>query len=132
MSDMEAPDRRVLRRFGLTMAGAVVLIFGLLPAVFSPGMSAWPWLTGVVLIIWALSAPSSLRPLYLRWMWLAVRLGWFGNTVVLSLVYFLMFLPLGLLMRAFGRDSMRRNWDPSAESYRVPSANAVQRMERPF
>ena len=133
MLDSTKPGPANLRRFGLTLATMVAVVFGLLlPWVFSLNAQAWPWLASVVLIAWSLLAPASLGPFYSRWMWLTEGVGRVVNGVVLGLVFFLLFLPLGLLMRVLGRDAMRRKWDESAKSYRVASLASTQRMDRPF
>jgi len=41
--------------------------------------------------------------------------------------------PFSLVMRVFGRDRMKRGFDPKCESYRVQSApRPPQGMEKPF
>jgi hypothetical protein len=64
-----------------------------------------------------------LRPVFLVWMKIAFALGWFNTRLLLSLVYFLLFTPIGLVQRLFGRDAlgMRR---PTAPSLWTPKAQA--------
>ena len=52
-------------------------------------------------------------------MTIGYMLGWVNTRIILGLIYYLVFAPLGLSMRLFGKDSMRRRFEPSAESYRV-------------
>ena len=55
--------------------------------------------------------------------------------VVLALVYYLVFVPIGLLMRLFGYDPMKRGFDPEAATYwtaRDPKASEPKRYFRQF
>ena len=57
------------------------------------------------------------RVLYIGWMGLGLTIGLFTQPVVMAIVYTLVFVPLGLLFRAMGRDAMRRKLKPNAVSY---------------
>jgi hypothetical protein len=56
-----------------------------------------------------------LKPAHTVWMGLALVLGFVMTRVILTLMYYLVFTPVGLLMRALGRDPMQRKL--GAESY---------------
>ena len=60
-------------------------------------------------------------------------LGWINTRIILSLVFFAVFLPYGVVLRLLGKDPMARRLDENIDSYRVHS-NAASRdkMERPF
>jgi hypothetical protein len=80
----------------------------------------------------ALILPAALGPVYKVWMKFAEALGWVNTRIILSVVFYVIFVPLGIIMRMFN-DPMRRKFDAAAESYRIPS-NAVkhENMEKPF
>jgi len=136
-------DAAGLRQFGLTTGGLVIGIFGLgLPLLFrglealtaySTGQLA-AWAIGVLLILWSLLAPASLRGPYRGWMRIAMIIGSVVSRIVLGFVFYLVVLPTGLLMRAFGNDPMKRKRDPQADSYRVVRTKKIRPsdMERPF
>ena len=49
------------------------------------------------------------------------------------LMFYGMFMPIGLVMRLFGKDGMARKLDEAAESYRVESAKPpAKNLEKPF
>jgi hypothetical protein len=53
--------------------------------------------------------------------------------IIMGIVFYVMFAPLGLLMRLFGKDAMARKLDKSAETYRVPSDRPpAKNLEKPF
>jgi len=52
---------------------------------------------------------------------------------LLSIVFYLIFLPIGLIMRLFGKDPMKRKFDKSTKTYRVKSKQpSVDHLEKPF
>ena len=122
-----------LRKFALVTGGMLVLFFDLLiPWIWGVGMPKWPVIVAAILIGMALVVPAALRPVYKIWMLFAEALGWVNTRIILSAIFFLVFFPLGLIMRMFN-DPMRRKFDQAADSYRVPSnPTKPENMERPF
>jgi len=92
---------------------------------FSPLLSGetlpriWAVGVAVILIGPALVRPRILAPLYRIWMQLAHALGWINTRIILTLVFFGLVTPLGLLGRK-RTDSLRLLFDSLADSYRVP------------
>ena len=127
-------DRKQLREFGLVFAAGLVIMFGLLlPWLAGRPWPLWPWITAAVFVTLALAFPQVLRPLNALWLKIGHVLGWVNTRIILGVVYFVVFLPVGLMLRVLHKDPMRRNIDASAASYRVPSKSApIQQMERPF
>ena len=128
-------SKKSLREFGLVTAGMIALVFGLLlPWIWNAEpWPQWPWLLAALLGSISLTFPLILRPFYHWWMKLAHILGWINTRILLSLVFFLILLPVALILRLLGKDPMRRKLDPAQESYRVESKTPpVNHMERPF
>lgn len=122
-----------LRGFGLlTSALLILFFFVLIPWIWELSQPLWPWIIGAILSAIAVIAPIVLRPVHRIWMRLAEALGWVNTRIILVLIFFLIFLPFGLLMRLFN-DPMRRKRDPGAASYRVTSHTPkTENMEKPF
>ncbi len=122
-----------LRKFGLVTGGMLILFFDLLiPWIWSIAMPVWPLIVAGVLASMALVYPLSLGPVYKVWMLFAEALGWVNTRIILSLIFFLLFFPFGMVMRMFN-DPMRRKMEKSAQSYRIPSnPTKPENMERPF
>lgn len=53
-----------------------------------------------------LAAPRLLTPAWWPWMVFVRVLGFVNSHLLLALVFFLMFMPIGLVMRLFGRDPL--------------------------
>lgn len=113
------PTTKTLRSFGL-LVGAIFVCIGLWPLLWrAQPLRLWALLPGGVLLSLAVVWPSSLALVYHYWMKLGETLGWINSHIILGVVFYLLFTPIGLFMRLRGRDPMRRTLAPEAESYRV-------------
>lgn len=128
------PDRKELRNFGLITGAMTAGVFGLaLPLLFAYGFPKWPWVLAGVLIAWALAAPATLKPVYLVWMTIGQALGWVNTRIIMTVMFYLIILPVGLLRRLGGKDPMARTMSPGEKSYRVPSRVPDRKhLEKPF
>jgi O-antigen/teichoic acid export membrane protein len=127
-------DRTGLRRFALTTGAIVALLFGLLlPWLIGIGLPLWPWIIAGILVVWGMAAPGTLRPLYRGWMRFGLLASRVTTPLLMGLVFFARFLPMGMALRLAGKDPMRRRREPDAASYREPSEPKQPRaMERPY
>jgi hypothetical protein len=123
-----------LRRFGLLMGVFIAGIFGLLfPWLWNLTFVVWPWVAGSFFVLWALIAPATLAPIFYGWMIVGGVLGWINTRILLALVFYLVFFPLGFFMRLGGWDPLRRGWKEDANSYRIQSKVVdPKQMEKPF
>ena len=126
-------SNKELRKFGLVTGGMLILFFvGLIPWIWNVSIPMWPLYAAGILAAMALVWPASLGPVYAIWMKFAEALGWVNTRIILSVIFFLMFFPIGMVMRLFN-DPMRRRLDETAASYRVESRlPKPENMERPF
>lgn len=131
--DSDSPDSKALRSFGL-IVGGIFGIIGIWPAVVHGlGPRLWAVIAGSILILPAVIWPTVLGPVFRLWMKVGHALGWFNTRVILTLGFFLMITPLGLIMRAFGKDPMNRRFDTASESYRVAkSPRPAAHLRKPF
>jgi len=61
----------------------------------------------VFFLLAALFFDSLLLPLNKLWMRLGLLLGMIVSPLVMSIIFFTLFVPIGLIMRLFGRDELR-------------------------
>lgn len=128
-------SKKDLRNFGLIMAGMFILIFGLLiPWIWSAASyPRWPWIVAAVFAVLGLATPAVLSPVYRIWMKIGHVLGWINTRIILGVVFYGMFMPMGFVMRLLGKDPMARKFDKNAKTYRVASKPpAADHLEKPF
>ena len=85
---------------------------------------------GAALIVLGLTVPVLLKPVYRVWMALAVVLGFVMTRVILTVVYYLIMTPIGLIMRLLGKDPLHRRLDPGASSYWIEKTYPDESKER--
>lgn len=131
---MNCKDIDELRKFGLLVGGITAGALGMLIPIFMRGdINLWFWGVGGCIIVTALGRPAALRPFYSVWMRAGHLLGWINTRIILGVFFFCILLPAGLLMRAMGKDPMKKKFDPDAETYRIPAGiPARDHFERPF
>jgi Saxitoxin biosynthesis operon protein SxtJ len=129
----EQPANAELRNFGLLLGALLAAIFGLLPWLRHRSIEHWPWIVAAALWLAALTWPRSLAWPRRGWMRLGHMMGWLNTRVILTLVFAFAVTPLAFILWVFGRDRMKRGFDPKCESYRVPSQpHPSSSMEKPF
>ena len=105
-----------LRKFGL-LVGGVFIGLGLL---FLWRDKTWYWIllaVGTPLVLLGAIFPRSLKYVYIVWMGLAFCLGLVVSTILLTLFFYLVFTPMGLLARLAGKDFLSRKLEPARDSY---------------
>ncbi len=71
----------------------------------------------VVLFSWGTISPSTLRPVYVGWMYFTRVFAFLLTTLVLGLVFYIGVTGVGLLMRLLGKNPLDRKLDRSAATY---------------
>lgn len=118
------PTDRQLRRFGLLLT-AFLMALAVWEGWTRSGLAA-----GVLSVLGtmagglALGRPGWLRPIFVGWMVAAFPVGWLVSRLMIALIFYGVFTPIGLVMRAFGRDALERRWRPELSSYWSPKARS--------
>ncbi len=90
---------------------------------------------GTALVALALVRAALLAPLNRAWTKLGLVLFHVVNPVVMLLMFAVIIVPAGLVMRLAGHDPMRRRFDPGAVTYwieRRPPGPAPEELRNPF
>ncbi|MDR4496981.1 MAG: SxtJ family membrane protein [Candidatus Scalindua sp.] len=111
-------------------------IFGVLAWRYYPSILSYAFM-GVVTVVLPLVAfaPTLLRPVFKLWMKLAHAVGWFNTQVLLTVVFILIFIPTGLIMKLLRKDPMKRKMyaeDTYWEPYEVEVLKYRNCYERQF
>lgn len=132
--DIGQLNKTKLREFGLIIGAITALLFGLfLPWVLNHSMPLWPWIIAGILWAWAVLFPTILKPIYRVWMKIGHVFGWVNTRIILGIMFYIIFLPAGLVMKLMNKDPMARTIDKTLHSYRVinPAPNN-KHIEKPF
>ena len=93
-----------LRSFGITFSIISLIIASFL--YFSNALELFKIFAyiGLVFIVLGYIIPIALKPLYFVWMIIAIILGWVMTRVILSIVFYLVITPIGIITRILGED----------------------------
>lgn len=109
---------------GVFVAVAAWNVYQARPAVY--------WATGAVgALLWLIGAASTSasRAFHAGWMRLAAALGWINSRILLSLIFFGLLAPTGMIRRLLGRDPLDRR-GPQRDSYWIPRRKKRQSREQ--
>jgi hypothetical protein len=112
-------SRPTLRRFGLTIGFAFLLLGGLLHFRHH-GAGRFLSSLAALLLLLAAVAPGWLRFIYKPWMRFAEIIGAITTGVVLSLLFFLVVTPVGWLQRLFGKRPLEFAFKTGETTYWKP------------
>jgi hypothetical protein len=122
------------RGFGLTLAGVCGLV-GAVRLALGHDHAAW-WLGAAALaLVLGLFRPAALAPLNRVWLRLGLVLYKVVSPIAMGLVFVTTVVPIGLVMRALGKDPLRLRRDSHAASYwiqRDPPGPAPDTMKNQF
>ena len=104
------------RIFGFVFA-CVFAILGAISMLRGGALSLYLFAFSALTLAVALGRPMWLAPLNRLWMRFGELLHRLVSPVVLGVIFFGVIAPFALVMKLFGRDSMRRRHDPEATSY---------------
>lgn len=122
------PGRRTLRLFG-RYTGAFVVLLGawvcwrhtLLGMHFSAEttktLSVSLWSAGAAMFLLGIVQPQWLRWVYIAMNVVAFPIGWVVSHLILFVVFYLFFVPLGIILKLIGRDALHRKPDTDAKTY---------------
>jgi len=102
--DKPAPNER---SFGLSV-GTALLVLGAIALWRHRDTVGTVMVTiGAVLLVFGLIAPRVLRVPNRVWWRFAQTLGWINARIILSVFFFVVLTPVGIVMRAIGRNPLR-------------------------
>jgi hypothetical protein len=127
------PTPRQLRQFGWIWMGFVAFFgavawFKFNNATLARGL----WVAAVVVPVIGWIAPAFMRLVFLGMSYIAWPIGFVVSHVVLAAVYYLVVTPIGLLMRIFGYDAMKKKFDREASTYWVARPHKQADAKRSF
>lgn len=86
------------------------------------------WITAslaAILLSTTLVRPQLLKPLNQLWMGLGLVLVMIVSPIILGILFFLVFAPIGLLMRLFGRDELRLKNSSRDSHWKIRTLNTI-------
>ena len=122
-------DRKELKRFGITIFIALAILGGLL-LWREGGIGFLFWTIGIAFLLVGVTKPELLASTYRGWMRIAMWVGFVMTHLILALMFYCVFTPIGLVMRLMGRDPLHLKAPKGVDSYWVKRPSAQVQKER--
>jgi hypothetical protein len=120
------------RKFGLVLGGALIAVGGILVSRDRRTAGATVLVIGGILTAAALIIPTRLGPVQTIWMGLGRALSKITTPISMSIVFFLVLTPIGLLARAFGHRPLTSRRGRASSWVDRPEGRRRSDLERQF
>jgi hypothetical protein len=114
---------------------AILVLAGVLPMVRHHPPKFWAFPAAILILLVSVAAPRALHPIN----WGLTRLGLLmsrvTNPIVMAVLFYVIFTPVGALIRMMGKDPLNVRFDPKAASYwklRTPPGPPAETIANPF
>lgn len=124
-------ERGSERGFGIVFA-VVFSLIGLYPLLGGGPVRLWAIAIALALLAVAFVMPRLLAEPNKLWFKFGMALGHVVSIVVMTLIYFLTFVPTGLLLRLFGKDLLRDKAPDGASTYWIKRTEPMGSMRNQF
>jgi hypothetical protein len=127
-------SENAVKKTGLTV-GIVLILVSLILWYLGKISSIYFSSIGGLLVIIAVVFPSLLRPFHIVWMALALLMGFVMSRVILTILFYIVLTPVGIIAKIFGKKFMLLGFDKSASTYWEKRENPVKQQidyERQF
>lgn len=118
------PSRNQLILFGAAWLVFFTIWGFVASAKGSPALARGFWVIAGIVPLAGLVIPGFLRLIFVGLSYATYPIGFVASHVVLAIVYYLVFTPIGLIMRSFHYDPLSRRFDTQAPSYWKKRANS--------
>ena len=118
------------KNFGIVFF-IVFLIISLWPLLNQSEIRIWSLILSTIFLILGLINSNLLSPLNKAWFKFGIILGNFVSPIVMSVVFFLVVTPTGIIMRLLGKDllNLKKN---TKETYWVKKDNSNNNLKNQF
>ena len=108
--------KKELREFGLTI-GIILAILGMIALWRNKPIYLHLLVAAGIFIGFGLILPKALKPIQKTWMSLSIIIGFFVSHFILSILFYAVLTPIGLMMRIFRKDILDQRIDKNKVSY---------------
>ncbi len=105
-----------LKKFGLTVGG-VFSVIGLFLLYFDKPAYPYFLAVGIILIVAGAFVPKSLSRVHRAWMIFAIVSGFVMSRVILSILFYLILTPIGIIAKISGKDFLDLKFGEDKKTY---------------
>jgi saxitoxin biosynthesis operon SxtJ-like protein len=127
--------KKDLKQFGLVLGGILFVIGFVHFRKENVHVYPWLWSIGVLSIFLSIFIPKALKPLFVVFTKIAHIIGWVNTRIILTLIYYVVITPIGLVLRLVGKDLLDLKIEKEKESYwieRTKVSATKESLEKQF
>ena len=127
-------DRREWKKFAIGL-GIILAIIATIQYCYDHTIYIYLYLSSILMILFGLLVPIIIKPIFILFSYLAFVLGWFMTRVILALLFYLVFTPIGLVIKLTGKNLLDTKFPANRKSYWIDRDNSddnVANYERQF
>ncbi len=117
-----------LREFGITIGGILVFI-GAFAFYRERNFFSYFLIAGCFFAVAGIALPLLLKPLHKIWMGFSIIIGFFMSRVMLTILFYLVVTPLGVIIRLTGKDILDQKIEKGRESYWIKRDGTLKNRE---
>ena len=118
------------RSFGVVFF-VVFLLIALYPLINSQDIRLWSLIISIIFLVLGLANSKILTPLNKVWFKFGIFLGKIISPIIMGIIFFLVVTPIGLLMRALGKDVLNLKYNVY-KSYWIKKNGPKNKMKNQF
>ena len=119
------------RNFGIVFF-IVFLLIGLWPLIEKSQIRYWSIFISLIFLVLGLIKSKILSPLNRIWFKFGMLLGKIISPLIMSLIFFLVVTPTGVLMRLLGKDILNLKLNKKSNSYWIKKDGPKSKMKNQF
>ena len=124
-------NKEEIRKFGFLIGGVLIAIsIFMLWKTFNQYQLVF--IIGISFVLMGFFIPRILKPIYIIWMTFATILGWIMTRVILTILFYLIVTPIGLIPRIFGVKFLDLSWNDNVKTYWNKRDGSVSDIEKQF
>ncbi len=110
-------EKREIKKFGMGLTVLLCFIGGW--QLYKGNINVYVWFFGFAGLVLVLSffAPIILKPLYKVTRTVGDAIGWVNTRILLSIIFYVIFTPIGILSRLLRKDLLGKRLNKDAKSY---------------
>ncbi len=116
--------KREWRKFGIAL-GLILAVIATILLIKKKGTYIYFYGAGLFFVLAALAVPIIVKPVFILFLYIAHVLGWVMTRVLLSILFYLVMTPIGLVGRLFGKRFLDMTFSRQEESYWIESTDEI-------
>ena len=118
------------RSFGIVFF-VVFFLIALYPLINNEDIRIWSLIISLIFLILGLINSRILNPLNKLWFKFGILLGKIVSPIIMSIIFFLVVTPIGLIMRLLGKDVLNLKYNKN-KSYWIEKNGPKSKMKNQF